>query len=115
MVPLSHLEEKKLLENKLEEKVKNSIQRLSPAIYMGLNEEEVYKNILVLSQEIQYLRDLPQAYITLDQQTGKDIIFRVTLVHVTPFHRFSLKDCFFNINFCLRACSYSKTIGKSSD
>ena len=42
--------EKGTIKNHLEEKVKNSIQKLSPAIYMGLNEEEIYKNILVLSR-----------------------------------------------------------------
>ena len=66
---------------------------------MAHNDEEIYKNILVLSQEIESLLDLPQAYITLDQQTGKEIIFRITLVHVTPFHNFSLKDRFFDCTF----------------
>lgn len=93
------IEEKRVLKSHLEEKVKNSIQKLSPAIYMGFNEEEIYKNILVLSQEIQSPQDLPQANITLDQQTGKEIVFRVTLVYISPFHRFSLNDCFSKFNF----------------
>lgn len=91
--------EKMLLKNNLEEKIKNSIQTLSPTIFMKQNEEEVYKHILVLSQEIHTLQDLPQAYITLDQQTGKEIIFRITLVYVSPFHRFSLKERFFDCAF----------------
>lgn len=91
--------EKKLLKNSLEDKVKNSIQTLSPSIYMGHNEEETYKNILVLSQEIHSPQDIPQAYIALHQQTKKEIIFRVTLVHITPFHRFSLKERFFDCQF----------------
>lgn len=91
--------EQSLLKNNLEEKVKKSIQPLSPTIFMGLNDEETYKNILVLSQEIQSLQDLPQAYITLDQQTGKEIVFRVNLVHISPFHRFSLKERFFDSTF----------------
>ena len=66
---------------------------------MRLNEEEIYKNILVLSQEIQSLQDLPQAYIIFDRQTKKEIVFRVTLVQVTPFHRFSLKERFFDCSF----------------
>jgi len=86
--------EKSILQSKLQEKVKSSIQPLSPTIFMGLNDEEIYKNVLVLSQEIQTLEDLPQANITLEQQTGKEIIFRVNLVHISPFHRFSLKDRF---------------------
>lgn len=91
--------EQTLLKNSLEQKVMKSIQPLAPAIFMGLNDEEIYKNILVLSQEIQSLHDLPQAYITLDQQTGKEIIFRINLVFISPFHRFSLKDRFFDSTF----------------
>ena len=93
------LVDRKLLQNNLKDKVKNSIQMLSPTIFMGHNEEEIYKNILVLSQEIRSLQDLPQAYITLNQQTGKEIVFRVTLVYISPFHRLSLKERFFNSLF----------------
>lgn len=93
------LTEQTLLKTSLEQKVTRSIQSLSPTIFMGLNDEEVYKNILVLSQEIHSLHDLPQAYITFDQQTGKEIIFRVNLVHISPFHRFSLKERFFESTF----------------
>lgn len=91
--------EQTLLKNSLEEKVKKSIQPLSPTIFMGLNNEEIYKNILVLSQEIQSLQDLPQAYITFDQQTGKEIVFRINLVHISPFHHFSLKESFSGSTF----------------
>lgn len=93
------LSEQNLLKNNLEEKIRKSIQSLSPTIFMGLNDEEIYKNILVLSQEIQSLDDIPQAYITFDQQTGKEIIFRITLVHISPFHRFSLKEQFVDAHF----------------
>ena len=93
------LAEQNLLKCNLEEKVKNSIQTLSPSVFMRLNEEEVYKNILVLSQEIQSLQDIPQAYIAFDRQTKKEIVFRINLVHMTPFHRFSLKERFFDCTF----------------
>lgn len=93
------LEEQILLKTVLDEKIKNSIQRLSPTAYMTHNVEETYKNILILSQELQTLQDLPQAYITLEQQTGKEIVFHVTLVYVSPFHSFSLKNYFTNCTF----------------
>lgn len=93
------LSERKLLKVNLEDKVRNSIQTLMPSIFMGHNEEETYKNILVLSQEIHSLSDLPQAYITLYQQTKNEVIFRITLVHVTPFHSISLKERFFDCTF----------------
>ncbi|MGA8163490.1 MAG: peptide ABC transporter substrate-binding protein [Waddliaceae bacterium] len=93
------LAEQTLLKHLLKEKVKSSIQRLSPSIFMGLNNEEIYKNTIILSQEIQSLQDLPQASITLDQQTGKEVIFLVNLVQVCPLHRFSLKERFFDCRF----------------
>lgn len=93
------LTERKVLKNTLEEKIKNSIQLLSPAVFMNRNEEEIYKNILILNREIESFEDLPQGYITLDQQLGKEIAFRVILVYVSPYHRFSLKERFFNCSF----------------
>ena len=91
--------EQELLKNSLEEKVKKSIQLLSPTIFMGTNNEEIYKNILVLSQEIHSLQDLPQALITFDQQTGKEIVFRIHLVHISPFEHFSLGEHFSDSTF----------------
>ncbi len=96
---LLSLEEKKCIKANIKEKVKNSIQKLSPALYIGNNEEEVYKNILVLSQEIKSLQDLPQANINLDQQTGKEIVFRITLVYISPSQNFSLRNCFNHCTF----------------
>lgn len=96
---LFSIQEQRDLRAALEDKFKNSIQTLTPTIFMGPNEEEIYKNILVLSQEIRTLQDHPQAHITLAQQSGKDIVFRVIMVHIAPFHRFSLKECFFDTTF----------------
>ncbi|MBU6446763.1 MAG: hypothetical protein KGQ49_05125, partial [Verrucomicrobia bacterium] len=97
-LPLSVVEQN-LLKMNLEEKLTNSIQTLSPSVFARLNEEEVFKQILVLSQEIQTTHDLPQAYITFDRQTGTEIIFRVSLVFMSPFHRFSLRERFFDCTF----------------
>lgn len=88
------LKEQTLLKSLSENKIRNSFEKLSPTVYMGQNDEEIYKNILVLSKEINSLEDLPQAYITLEQQTGKEIIFCVTLVYRSPSHHFSLKNYF---------------------
>jgi len=92
--PFSLIEQKVLRDN-IGEKIKNSIQQLSPAVFMNLNMEEVYKNLLILSQEIHAVDDLPQVHITLDHHTGKEIAFQVILVQVAPFHRFSLKERLF--------------------
>ncbi len=94
----------------IKEKIKNSIQPLSPAIFMGFNEEEHYKHMVVLSQEIRTLHDISQAYITFEQQTGKEVTFRVVLVYVLPSHNFSLKKCFFNCTFISERVSIVKHI-----
>ncbi len=104
------LQESHVLRKNLEKKIKGSIQTLSPTIFMGSNEEEINKNILVLTQEIQSMQDLPQAYISFDQQSGKEIVFRVALVHVTPFHRFSLRDRFFDCYFVSEHVSVVKNL-----
>ena len=93
------LAERKALKNSLEEKIKNSIQLLSPVAFAEINEEETYKNILALNREIETVDDIPQAHIALDRQSGKGIIFRIILVYVTPYHRFSLKERFFDAAF----------------
>ncbi|MBA2367480.1 MAG: peptide ABC transporter substrate-binding protein [Candidatus Protochlamydia sp.] len=93
------LYQQKLLKNNIEERVRNSIQKLSPATYMRRNDEEIYKTILVLSNEIGSLEDLPQVSLNLDDQTGKEIVFQIVLVHPLPFHSFSLKDHFVECTF----------------
>ena len=86
--------ERKILKTKLNEKVKYSIQKLAPPVFAKSNAEELFKNILVLSQEIEFLDDFPQACISLDHQTRKEIVFSVTLVYICPFHHFHLKEYF---------------------
>jgi oligopeptide transport system substrate-binding protein len=73
-----------MLKHFLEQKLKQSIQRLSPLIFMRRNEEEIYKNILVLSEQIQSKEDLPQASIFLDRQSQDEIVFLINLVCVSP-------------------------------
>jgi hypothetical protein len=93
------LHEQNLLKYNVEERVRNSVLKLSPSTFMKRNEEETYKSILVLSNEITSLEDLPQATINLDEQTDKEIIFQVVLVQPAPFHNFSLKGRFVECAF----------------
>ncbi len=93
------LDQQNLIRNNVEERVRNSIQKLSPSTFMKRNEEETYKTILVLSNEISSLEDLPQAVINLDEHSGNEIIFQVVLVLPAPFHNFSLKERFVECTF----------------
>lgn len=97
-VPLS-LAERLALKDPLQEKIKNSIQLLSPVIFTSSNEEEVYKNILALSREIDSVDDPPQAFISLDHHSDKEMAFRIILVYSAPYHNFSLKKRFHGCTF----------------
>ncbi len=97
-VPIS-LAERLSLREPLQEKIKNSIQLLSPIIFTSSNEEEVYKNILALSREIDVVDDPPQAFISLDHYSDKEMAFRVILVYSAPYHNFSLKKRFLDCTF----------------
>lgn len=92
-------EELNLLKTNLEQKVTKSIQTLSPAVSMWQTQEETYKNIIVLSNEITSLQDLPQVYIAFEKQTGKEIVFQIILVQISPFHSFDLKERFLDCTY----------------
>jgi len=96
------LQEQNFIKINLEEKIRKSIQTLSPAIFMRQTQEETYKNIIVLSNEITSLTDSPQVYITFETQTGNEIVFQIILVQVSPFHSFALKERFLECTFVLQ-------------
>lgn len=60
------------------------IEQLVPPIFMPRNEEEVMRNILILSNELRYLRDIPQMIISFDEQAGSELSFTVILARL--FH-----------------------------
>ncbi len=71
-----------LLKQELEEELKRRVERLVPTIFMARNEEETMRNILILSQELKYISDLPQVMISLDKQTASEIFFTLILVRL---------------------------------
>ncbi|MBI2742654.1 MAG: peptide ABC transporter substrate-binding protein [Chlamydiales bacterium] len=76
------LQERGLLKRQLPHELKGSVEKVIPAVFMMRNEEEIMKNILILSQELKYFSDLPQVMINLEQQSGSDLIFTVVLVRL---------------------------------
>lgn len=75
-------EEILLLRSSLPKDILENIEYMMHPIFMPSNEEEVMRNILSLSNEIRYLRDIPQVIITFDQQTHTHLIFTVTIVRL---------------------------------
>jgi len=71
-----------LLKKNLTDELKGHIERLIPAVFVTRNEEEIMKSILILSQELKYVSDLPQVSITFDYQSVENLTFSVVLVRI---------------------------------
>lgn len=75
-------DEVKRLKLVLARAINRSVQKLVRPLFMPRNEEEVMKNIVSLSRQIQYTRDIPQVAIHFDGQTEESIVFRALMVRV---------------------------------
>lgn len=76
------LEERLFLQKQLPNELKERIEPMMHPLVMPCNEEEIMRNILSLSHQLRYLRDMPQVFISFDQQTHEDLYFIVTMVRV---------------------------------
>ena len=54
------LEDMRWLRMKLPDEVRNGVEKLKRPVFMPRNEEEVMRNIITLSQQLRYPKDLPQ-------------------------------------------------------
>lgn len=80
------------LKNNLPNDLQKHIGLLLPPVFMPRNEEEIMRNILSLSQQIKYLRDIPQVFITFDEQTERNVFFTVIAVRVLQKGMESIHD-----------------------
>lgn len=87
-------EEIRTLKDELEDELKKRIEKLIPSVFMIRNEEEIMKSILLLSQELKYLSDLPQVMISLDKQTPTDMVFTLVVVRLLRRMDLPLEKCF---------------------
>jgi len=74
------LSEIKALKTSLKDELMKSIERLVPSVFMTRNQEEVLRNILTLSQQIEHGSDLPQVIMSYEAQTAEELIFTVICV-----------------------------------
>ncbi|MBN2478785.1 MAG: hypothetical protein JXA94_01010 [Parachlamydiales bacterium] len=75
-------EELKDLKQQLPIFLKGNIETLIHPIFMPRNEEEIVKNMVVLSHQLKYVHDIPQVIISFDKQTDLDLDFSVILLRV---------------------------------
>jgi ABC-type oligopeptide transport system substrate-binding subunit len=83
-----------LLKKELKEELKKRIEKLIPSVFMIRNEEEVMRNILLLSQQLKYLSDLPQVMVNFDKQEHNELYFTVLVVRIIKKNGPSLKEIF---------------------
>lgn len=62
--------------------LKDRVQHLIHPIFMPQNEEEIMRNMLSLSGQLRFLRDIPQVMISFDEQTANEVSFMVIYVRV---------------------------------
>ena len=78
----------------LPDEIHSRIEQLVPPIFMPRNEEDVMRNILTLSKQLRYARDLPQMIITFDEQTDVELVFTVIIVRLAHPDLLPIKELF---------------------
>jgi len=87
-------EEIKLLRLELPNNLKDRIEQLIHPVFMPRNEEEIMRNILSLSNQIKYVKDIPQVFISFDEQTFKYLYFTVILVRIVSDRDWCVQELF---------------------
>lgn len=82
------LKEMIALKKRLPRELKKGIENVLHPILLSRNEEEIMRNIVMLSHELKYVHDIPQAYISFDAQMGRKLSFIVILLRILhPKHK----------------------------
>lgn len=76
------LQEMKKLKELLLEELKLSVECLSHSLFFPRNEEEIYRNIVQLSRELKFTKDLPQVMISFQEQNGEWLRFTVIALRI---------------------------------
>lgn len=82
------------LRRELPGNLKNRVERRLHTVFMPRNEEEVMRNILTLTNQIKYVRDIPQVSITFDEQAYAHLYFTVILARLLKPESCSIADLF---------------------
>lgn len=86
------LAEIKNLKNGLADELLLRIERLVPSVFMTRNQEEVLRNVLTLSQEIEHVTDLPQVMISFETQTAEELVFTAICVCPENYDSISIEN-----------------------
>ncbi|HAZ16212.1 MAG TPA: hypothetical protein DCY54_06245 [Parachlamydiales bacterium] len=95
------LKERKLLKKRLPRELKGRIENVLHPILLSRNEEEILRHTVLLSRELKYVHDIPQAYISFDAQIGQNLSFTVILLRILHRKSSSLKELLYSVQAAL--------------
>ncbi|MBP9841277.1 MAG: hypothetical protein KBC64_02490 [Simkaniaceae bacterium] len=75
-------DQKNLIKKELPFLLIQRIERLQKPLFAPRNEEEVLRNLIVLSKQLKYVKDYPQVMISFDQQVDRDLVFIVLISRI---------------------------------
>jgi len=70
------------LRRELPANLKNRVEHQLHPIFMPRNEEEIMRNMMILTNQIRYLRDIPQIFVSFDGQAKNYLSFTIILARV---------------------------------
>ncbi|MBF8262743.1 MAG: hypothetical protein HW387_408 [Parachlamydiales bacterium] len=96
------IQEVRVLQRELPPLLKKQVENVVHPIFMPRNEEEVLRNIVLLSKQIKFLRDLPHLTIHYEKQTDAEISFLIVLVRLLRENDLPFKELLKNTQSNLR-------------
>lgn len=75
-------QEVKSLRQKLPQELRERIENVSHPVFVSRNEEEVLRHIVILSNELRYVSDIPQVVINFHNQTHLHLTFTVVMLRL---------------------------------
>jgi len=79
--PLS-LDEQLRLQKHLPEWIATSIEKRLRPLFMPRNEEEVMRSVVMLSDQLRFVRDIPQVIVKFDEQKDDHLIYTVIILRL---------------------------------
>lgn len=76
------IQEFKDLRKKLPRELKSRVETVVNPIFILRNEEEVMRNIVVLSNQLKYIQDIPQMIVNFHEQSLNELTFTVILLRL---------------------------------
>lgn len=83
-----------VLRQHLQKELISRIETAIHPIFMYRNEEETMRNILVLSNQLKYVHDIPQVIVSFHQQTPGEVSFTVILLQLSKPDTVPIKNIF---------------------